>query len=112
MNRAWLLLAASATWIAGSGALFAATQHDSLVAGFYWAVATATTVGYGDVVPHSTGGQVLAIGVMLTGIPLLASTFALATGSRLLERVNKRLDEHHKAIHARLDSISKGKAEQ
>ena len=48
------------------------TFGDSL----WWAVSTVTTVGYGDVVPTSTAGRLVATGLMLTGlglIPLITS---------------------------------------
>jgi voltage-gated potassium channel len=61
-------------------ALFAATQHLPLTTGLYWAITTATTVGYGDVTPHNAIGRVVASAAMLTIIPLLASVFALVTG--------------------------------
>lgn len=38
---------------------------------------TATTVGYGDVVPINSVGRLVAIGVMLTSIPLFGSLFTL-----------------------------------
>jgi voltage-gated potassium channel len=67
--------------------LFALTQHISIGMGFYWAIETATTVGYGDVTPHNTIGRFIAVGVMVTTIPLVGSAFALfaaaATASRL-----------------------------
>src|ERR1700735_5180797 len=63
------------------GALFAATQHLPFTSGLYWAITTATTVGYGDVTPHNASGRVVASLVMLTTIPLLASAFALVTGA-------------------------------
>jgi voltage-gated potassium channel len=61
-------------------ALFAATQHLPLTTGLYWAITTATTVGYGDITPHNAIGRVVASAAMLTIIPLLASVFALVTG--------------------------------
>jgi voltage-gated potassium channel len=33
-----------------------------------WAVSTVTTVGYGDIYPHSTAGRIVAIVVMFAGI--------------------------------------------
>lgn len=109
MRRALLLLAVAAGWVAACGTAFSAVQHTGIVAGLYWAVATATTVGYGDVHAHGTGGQLLAIGAMLTAIPLLASAFALLTsahvGRHVRAHVDRRLDEHHRAIHERLDRI-------
>lgn len=38
----------------------------------YWAVVTLTTVGYGDLVPHSLPGRVLGLVVMLSGIGLVS----------------------------------------
>ena len=40
----------------------------SLGAAIWWALQTVTTVGYGDVVPRSTGGRVIGAIVMLSGI--------------------------------------------
>jgi len=60
--------------------LFSATQSVSFGKALYWAVTTATTVGYGDVTPKNTAGRVIAVGVMLTTIPLFASAFAYFAG--------------------------------
>jgi voltage-gated potassium channel len=75
-----LLCAAAASVIIG-GAVFAATQGRSFGAGLYWAITTASTVGYGDITPHNTSGRIVAAAVMLTTIPMLAAVFALVTGS-------------------------------
>lgn len=40
--------------------------------GLYWAVTTATTVGYGDVVPTTDEGRVLAVFLMIVGAAFLA----------------------------------------
>jgi voltage-gated potassium channel len=40
--------------------------------GIWWAVVTVTTVGYGDAVPHSVEGQIVAMVVMLVGIGFLS----------------------------------------
>ena len=58
-----------------SAGLFALTQHLSYFVGLYWAVTTITTVGYGDVTPHNTIGRVIAMGTMLTAIPLAGLAF-------------------------------------
>lgn len=45
----------------------------------YWAVVTLTTVGYGDVVPVTPLGQVMATLVMLTGFAILAVPTGIVT---------------------------------
>lgn len=50
------------------GAAFASVEHVSFGDGVYWAIATMTTVGYGDVAPKSPEGKGIAVTVMLVGI--------------------------------------------
>lgn len=51
----------------------AATQEfSSIPATYWWAVITMTTVGYGDMVPRSIPGQVVALSSILSGILLMA----------------------------------------
>ena len=53
-----------------------AQAHESAVAslrdGFYWAVVTMTTVGYGDKTPKTTLGRVIAIFWMLASVALVS----------------------------------------
>ncbi|TLS68187.1 ion transporter [Mariprofundus erugo] len=44
--------------------------------GCWWSLVTMTTVGYGDIVPHSAAGRILASVLIMIGI----STFAMLTG--------------------------------
>jgi len=50
---------------------------DNVWLGMWWAIQTVTTVGYGDVVPGSTAGKVIATFLMLGGLSL----FAVVTGA-------------------------------
>jgi voltage-gated potassium channel len=59
--------------VLGGGAAFAAIEKDSSTwDGVWWAMSTMTTVGYGDVSPHTDLGRVLAIAIMLIGIGFIA----------------------------------------
>lgn len=53
--------------------------------GTWWFFVTATTVGYGDVVPQSVPGQVIAIFDMIFGIGLMATAIG-AGADKLIER--------------------------
>jgi voltage-gated potassium channel len=85
-----LLVTAAACVLLGAG-LFAATQNLPFSTGLYWAVTTATTVGYGDVTPHNAVGRLIASAVMLTTIPLLAAVFALVTGGAAVAGIRRIL---------------------
>ncbi|XP_032166741.1 potassium voltage-gated channel subfamily G member 2 [Mustela erminea] len=52
--------------------LGARRDFSSVPACYWWAVISMTTVGYGDMVPRSLPGQVVALGSILSGILLLA----------------------------------------
>ena len=89
-----VLLGAAVACVLAGGEWFAATSGKPFTTGLYWAVPTATTVGYGDVPPHSGAGRVVAVLVMLTTIPLLASVFALATGGYVTAGIRRMLAMH------------------
>ncbi|KAF4802075.1 Potassium voltage-gated channel subfamily G member 1 [Turdus rufiventris] len=50
----------------------ASQEFTSIPACYWWAVITMTTVGYGDMVPRSIPGQVVALSSILSGILLMA----------------------------------------
>jgi voltage-gated potassium channel len=85
------LLGLAAACVVAGGALFGATQRLPFTTGLYWAVTTVTTVGYGDVTPHDPAARLIASGVMLTAIPLLAAVFALVTGAAAAAGVKRVL---------------------
>ena len=45
---------------------------ESIPASMYWAVVTMTTVGYGDIVPHTPAGRFLAAILMIMGYAIIA----------------------------------------
>ena len=53
----------------------------SIGSGLWWAVQTVTTVGYGDAVPETTAGQILAAIVMLLGIGFVTVIIASITSA-------------------------------
>ena len=53
----------------------------SIGSGLWWAVQTTTTVGYGDHVPTTVGGRLIAAAVMLFGIGFLTVITAAITST-------------------------------
>jgi voltage-gated potassium channel len=84
-----VLVAGAASVVLVGGVIFAATQHLPVTTGWYWALTTATTVGYGDVTPHNPSGRIVASVVMLTAIPMLGVAFALFTGTAVSEGLRR-----------------------
>ncbi len=66
------------------------TLAKTLWKGTWWFFVTATTVGYGDVVPHTIPGQVIAIFDMIFGIGLMAAAIG-AGADKLIERRKLRV---------------------
>ena len=91
-------------WLAASGVDAAAvTVSDQYIAAFYWAIMTMTTVGFGDVVPVSTGGRFFAIFVMIFG----AGVFAF--GVTNVVRIVGSLNETESLFREKMDRIRSSK---
>lgn len=71
--------------------LFSMAEKLPFTTGLYWAITTATTVGYGDVTPHTASGRLIAAVVMFTTIPLLAAAFAVISGAAAAAGVRRVL---------------------
>jgi voltage-gated potassium channel len=78
----------------------------------WWAAQTVTTVGYGDVVPTSDAGRIVATVVMFTGVALISVISGAAAGG-LMQTVRRkhgvdtetRILEEIEALHRRLDGL-------
>lgn len=77
----------------GHGAIFTGTalfyqfEHESnpslqsWLDAAYWAIATVTTVGYGDIIPTTVGGKIVSIFMMILGSVFLWTYTALLAGA-------------------------------
>ena len=66
------------------------TQFKTVANGVYWAIVTMTTVGYGDYVPQTSLGRLLASVVMLLGFGIIAIPTGLLTVSGLKDHQSRQ----------------------
>ena len=105
-------MVAVGTVIVGGAVFSAVEQHQGITTwdGVWWAITTVTTVGYGDIVPESTGGRIIGITIMLVGIGFVALLTAFIADRFINLGVETEAKEdlilaELRAIHARLDEL-------
>ena len=80
----------------------------------WWALQTVSTVGYGDTVPESGGGRVIAAALMLLGVafvPAITSIVVAVLVSQL-QRRSGRQAEHDMRLADRLDRLERSLGER
>jgi len=90
------------------------SQINSMLDAVWWTVATVTTVGYGDVVPVSETGKIVAIFFMFFGIGVLAiflSVLGTTFYKRRFEKEEKDISHAQKLILERMDDLEKNQKE-
>jgi voltage-gated potassium channel len=115
-----IILAAIALVLIAGGLerLVEPSKFTSLGLAYWWAVQTVTTVGYGDIVPRSVGGRVVAGALMLVGIALIP-TLTSVTISALIAKRSRQSDEEERRtreettaallrIEQRLEKLERG----
>ena len=110
--RTAIVLVAVSTMVIVAGSTVIAWTLDSEDFGsvgeaLWWSLQTVTTVGYGDVVPESTRGQIIGGVVMLIGIAASAVLTALIT-SALFQTVLRRQSADEEArLLQQLESLER-----
>jgi voltage-gated potassium channel len=117
-RRAGLLIAGITLGVAvGSGLVMRVVDprdFRSAGSGLWWAVQTITTVGYGDKVPKSTTGRLVATVVMVTAIgfmSVLTASISAVFVESARRRRTQRQDVTLEHIADRLDAIERRLAE-
>jgi voltage-gated potassium channel Kch len=87
------------------------TSISSFANGFWWSAQTITTVGYGDLVPHSTAGRATAVVVMLAGLSFVAVTTAAVTNAFVQAATRRRDTSAENGVLAELRSLRRELAE-
>jgi voltage-gated potassium channel len=83
-KAAFVIASVTTTITVVAALLMTVIDHDgfpSVGSGLWWAVQTVTTVGYGDRVPTTAAGQIVAAVVMLLGIGFVTVITASITGA-------------------------------
>ena len=96
MNKIfYLLVAAGLVIIAGTMIMYNVesgaknSQMTTYLDALWWCVATVTTVGYGDVVPVTSIGRIVALIYMFFGISLVATLLAVISNTFYKKRFEK-----------------------
>jgi voltage-gated potassium channel len=105
-----LLLGGTAIWLIERDA--PSRTFDSWGDALWWAVSTLTTVGYGDHIPVTTAGRVIAVALMIVGVAVLggvAAIVALIVAQAVATAEERTLEAEAEAvehrIEARLDAL-------
>ncbi len=117
MNKLfYLLFAAAGTIVIGSIAMYLVesphpdSQINSMLDAVWWTVTTSTTVGYGDIIPVTQTGKIIAIIYMFFGIGMLAiflSVLGTSFYKNRFEKEEKEISHAQKLILDRMDDLEK-----
>jgi voltage-gated potassium channel len=67
----------------------------SIPVSIYWAIVTMTTVGFGDIVPHSDLGRLIASMTMMTGYAIIAVPTGIVSSELMNEFQSQRKHDTH-----------------
>ncbi len=115
-GAAIVIASVSTAFTLAAGIMMTAVEHErypSIGSGLWWAVQTVTTVGYGDNVPESVAGRLVAALVMLLGIGFLTVITAAITSTFIAQSQRERAPtdaetataEQFRQLDSRLDRI-------
>jgi ABC-type amino acid transport substrate-binding protein len=87
-----LVVAGHLIWIAERGAnMFSDSYNPGVLEGMYWAIVTASTVGYGDKAPVKWPGRALAALLIIISLPMFALFTAELTSALTVREIKTRI---------------------
>jgi voltage-gated potassium channel len=75
----------------------------------WWALQTVSTVGYGDTVPETSGGRVIAAALMLLGVAFVPAITSIVVAVLVMQLQHRsgRPTEHEREVVERLDRLER-----
>jgi voltage-gated potassium channel len=113
LRKALSLIVGVATVLAVSAAVLERLidpEFDTFGQALWFSITTVTTVGYGDLIPQSTAGKLVASALMLIGlglIPLLTSAVVSILVSQRSREVTEEQRRELARIHEQLEQLDR-----
>lgn len=104
-----LLIVGFLVWIAehkNNPEQFGGTRSQGIFSGFWWAMVTMTTVGYGDTAPRSVPGRILGLIWMLTALIVASSFTAAITSALTVGKLNNQISSANDLHNVRVASVA------
>ncbi len=79
---------------------------NSLFDAFWWSAVTMTTVGYGDRIPQTTGGRIVAMVWMFSGIVLISSFTATISSVLTVSQLESEIDGPEDLAAVRVGTVA------
>lgn len=106
-NRLWLITLIYLASLTLASSIFTLAEGKSFGDSLWWSVSTSLSIGYGDVVPHSTAGRfsaaIFAHFWIFAIIPLIAANIIM----RVIEDKHMFSDTEQSALFERTERIEK-----
>ena len=112
VNSPKLLTLFSLAFLFIESGLYAIFEKKNFVDSLWWALITATTVGYGDSYPNTTGGRFVAVTLVLGMILCLIPMITASIASKLIVNRDAFTHEEQEEMKQMLQEINKKLGEQ
>ena len=107
VNSPRLLTLFSLAFLFIESGLYAFFEKKNFVDSLWWALITATTVGYGDSYPNTTGGRFVAVTLVLGMILFLIPMITASIASKLIVNRDAFTHEEQEEMKQMLQEINK-----
>jgi len=110
----FLVVSAHAIWLIErkNGKSFHYKYLPGIFEGMYWSLVTASTVGYGDYVPKSRAGKMLASLIIIVSLPLFAVFVADISSFFTLSELKSSINSPQDLAGKRIGAVSGSTSEQ